>query len=1015
MYRFFTLLLLFNTTLYAKVLATYQPQQDSTTAKSFYDYAGGLYEQGKFDSAIYYYERAAGIFAKKGLVDPSFRSRIKVASTMFRQGKLENAIQYATDLVEEIKLTKGDDSLLESSALEVIANCHNVLSSFDEALVIQERILKIRESLVGIPEFHLADAHSNLAITYFRKGYIDESLESFSLTLQIRKRVYGMDHLLVADAHHNLGFFYYIIGEYDLSLEYYQIALSIYRKLYGEGHYAMGNVYNGIGQILEVKASYQEALTYFQKAHSVGKQVFGENHYLVADALTNMANVSYERGDYQQALIYNQKTLSINLNQYGENNIATAYSHLEMGTCYQELDNPKLARYHLKKSLQILGHIFEHKSPELANTHNTLGQFYLSLEDLDSGLFHFQKAIAANVIGFESGDLIDNPNINNALDKTLLLRSLYQKGSTLVKQHGVEKDTEHLKLALSTFQLCDTLYDQISRDRALQSDRLSLANVSSGIFEQAIRICKDLYDRESDEKYLELLFYFIEKSRGNLLHESISGLSARQYAAVPDSLITTLNRLQQDVSFWQSRLVSKKNSNDGKDTAAISMLENNAFDAKRGLEDLVRQIEKVYPQYYELKYDNKKASVNDVRSKLIDQGQVLLSYFMGDSTLYISAITKAGHRVVTLKKDAQFDMQLKRYRSGLSSAEITKASREAFDQYTESSYYLYQQLLTPVQDIIKGKDLIIVPSEQLALVPFEALLTEMPTTKAIDYQPLPYLIKSHRISYANSATILLNHLNSENQADNLEILALAPAFGNNSFRTASRDTLRSSLRGLVWNEQEIKSLSEHFKSDVHFGDIATEKVFKDKAGDYGMIHIASHGMVDHQHPMHSKIAFAIDKNDTLNDGYLHTFELFNTSLKAKMAVLSACNTGYGKVQKGEGVMSLGYAFAYAGVPSVIMSHWQVDDKSTSMLMNRFYHHLAEGNHKSDALRKAKLEMLENENMAYANPYYWAAFVPYGDDSPIIEQPTSWIWYVLVVALLILTAMVVWRKRKSALV
>ncbi len=133
-----------------------------------------------------------------------------------------------------------------------------------------------------------------------------------------------------------------------------------------------------------------------------------------------------------------------------------------------------------------------------------------------------------------------------------------------------------------------------------------------------------------------------------------------------------------------------------------------------------------------------------------------------------------------------------------------------------------------------------------------------------------------------------------------------------------------------------------------------------------------------------------------------------------MVVLSACNTGYGKIQKGEGVRSLGYAFAYAGVPSVVISHWQVDDKSTSLLMQDFYKYLAKGNKKSDALRMAKLNLLNHANTGYANPYYWSAFVTYGNDLPLTSKSylSDNLFSILIaIGMLLMALLFLWRRNQ----
>jgi CHAT domain-containing protein len=147
-------------------------------------------------------------------------------------------------------------------------------------------------------------------------------------------------------------------------------------------------------------------------------------------------------------------------------------------------------------------------------------------------------------------------------------------------------------------------------------------------------------------------------------------------------------------------------------------------------------------------------------------------------------------------------------------------------------------------------------------------------------------------------------------------------------------------------------------------------------------------VINDQHPALSKLLFSLSSKDTLNDGYLHAYELHNLQLNTELVTLSACNTGFGKIQTGEGVMSLGRAFAYAGSPNVLMSLWSVPDGSTSKIMTEFYKHLANGMPKDVALRKAKLAYLNNADNLTSNPFYWSSFVLIGNAQPLQLQINS---------------------------
>jgi CHAT domain-containing protein len=183
------------------------------------------------------------------------------------------------------------------------------------------------------------------------------------------------------------------------------------------------------------------------------------------------------------------------------------------------------------------------------------------------------------------------------------------------------------------------------------------------------------------------------------------------------------------------------------------------------------------------------------------------------------------------------------------------------------------------------------------------------------------------------------------------------------------------------SEQE----SEHFKSWCNQQSLpieslvrseATKERFKNSAlDDFRFIHLATHGTVDLQSPDLSGIYFKSDENKPY-DNILYVGEIYGLSINAELVVLSACETGLGKINRGEGVMGLGQAFAYSGADNLILSLWKVADESTSLLMQSFYQgeFENEAHSFSHGLRKAKLAMIDSD---YSAPYYWAPFILWG--------------------------------------
>jgi len=213
--------------------------------------------------------------------------------------------------------------------------------------------------------------------------------------------------------------------------------------------------------------------------------------------------------------------------------------------------------------------------------------------------------------------------------------------------------------------------------------------------------------------------------------------------------------------------------------------------------------------------------------------------------------------------------------------------------------------------------------------------------------------------------------------------------------------------------KEVELLSENVSGLFVFDTLASERFFKEKASTYAVIHLAMHGILNKQEPMLSSLAFTED-NDSLENNFLQAYEISKMELNADLVVLSACETGFGKFERGNGIASLARAFMYAGAPAMIVSLWQVNDYTTSVIMEIFYYNLAKGMHKDEALRQAKMQFIESSEGITAHPAFWSPFVLIGNDSPTsISRKGAFLpWAIGVGILLILLSTLILRRRKQ---
>jgi CHAT domain-containing protein len=287
-----------------------------------------------------------------------------------------------------------------------------------------------------------------------------------------------------------------------------------------------------------------------------------------------------------------------------------------------------------------------------------------------------------------------------------------------------------------------------------------------------------------------------------------------------------------------------------------------------------------------------------------------------------------------------------------------------FTTYRESASLLSGVLIPTLPNAITN--LVVIPSGRLGTVPFEALYYKK--TNATAYASMPLVVKRFAVGYEFSAGLLAQKSKSPIAVSPLSIFLCAP------IRFPDNDNLDD----LPGTETEVNAIANVFtgntSSVAKFSDASEDLVKSGALTKFNYLHFATHGVVDETDPELSRIYLQNGKND---DGNLFAGEIYNLRLNADLTVLSACQTGLGKLSKGEGVIGLSRALVYAGSKNIIVSFWSVADESTSQLMTDFYKFMLQ--HKSqnfrETLQEAKLKMI-NEGK-YAAPYYWAPFVLIG--------------------------------------
>lgn len=348
----------------------------------------------------------------------------------------------------------------------------------------------------------------------------------------------------------------------------------------------------------------------------------------------------------------------------------------------------------------------------------------------------------------------------------------------------------------------------------------------------------------------------------------------------------------------------------------------------------------------------------------------MIEYTVLDSLIYIISYHSGFQSVSQVDRSRVYELLLR-----CVFPEDRAALRELYD------------LLIP-EELRMIKDYFIIPDGELLHFNFEQLL---------DPEDV-FLIHSKNIRYAYSAIIYQyqQELGRRGKQGG-NILAITPGFST-TMKDVYMDYYPETSVDSAWlyfiQQPFLIGLAQNLdqyhrtKNLLHLE--ATEDSFKKHAKDFRVIHLGTYGIIDENSPLFSRLIFA---KDSIEDGYLHTYEIYGQQMEADLAVLMACETGAGAYTTGEGVVSLVHAFTHAGCPSVLMSLWKIDEKSSAEIIERFYGYLYKGKRKSMALKLAKLDYLKNAPRELQDPYYWAGLTIMGSDVPIYHS-SSRVWWLI---------------------
>lgn len=923
----------------------------------------------------------------------------------YNQSKYEKALTYYNRAIEVADQQPHEERNYKQLAdLKILAGeVYDKVLEPDEAISRYKKVLSQKDTLLKDDPERAGELYYRLGSVYFKRKNYDTAEVYLDKALQ-----YDLSAGENSESKFMLSTIYFDREKYDLALILNGSALD-----------------NWSTKKNKLPTENFKAFLQFGKLSS--KQTGGER------AITNYAKMTQKDSDWsldaalaeikeEKIIYFPEPSLSDNYNiallSYHESSlvipklkpkkqvIAEIDVQMAKGGLFFKTKNYARAKGHFEKALELMQTIYAKKHPMVVEASRSLSEVYLEEEIYGQAMNFIDKALEACLNEGENLKGNDVPPIDQAKFPLELLYAIGTKGKVLRGLYAENKDQQTLLQALAMFDATMQLLNKLRRTYRKEGSKYQLAALAKEFSQQATLVCYELYQTTQKDKYLNRAFDYIEISKGTLLLESIRDLKARKVANIPDSIIQKENEQKIEIAYLKGEIYYEMKQGKFKDIERLVALEKELKEKTAVHEQLVIFLEKNYPKYFDLKYNYSTAKIADIQA-VLKESEVMLNYLVLDSAVLVFVIDPtAVHCQLIAHTKNETNLNIAKFLNA-----IRKNEAQEFEHYGS---YLYQLLLAPLETQIEEKDLIVIPDAWLNNIPFGIL------PKFID-EELHYLNEFYAFCYNYSTTI---YLASKDQSikDSIaqKIIGFAPDFAQvdsilNQHENYSKVVGDLGLEPLVYATEEVKVLQELFAGSSRgiMGIEATETAFKQLASQYGVLHFATHGIVNHSDPMFSSLAFITDGE---NDGLLHTHELFGMELNAELVTLSACNSGVGKLYDGEGVMSIARGFAYSGAPNMIMTLWPVSDQATQVIMKSFYEKLKEGLPKHKALQQAKLDFIKLYNIGTRSPQLWGGLIVVGNTDKVAclvgsEQSQWWIW-ILVGSFLLLLIWLMLKKMEK---
>ena len=502
------------------------------------------------------------------------------------------------------------------------------------------------------------------------------------------------------------------------------------------------------------------------------KHDFKTKTYVQSYIYNNITTYYLYKDEFSKALSYAEKTLN-KLSEYAPSDEITEHAlvYNKMGSIYALLGNyPKAIQFY-QKSVQINRRFFKAPHSDISQSLYAIGHCFLKEKKYLSGLDYLQKSLQALIPSFQANSIYDYPKITHTINDVLFLQILRLKIQTLFQCYVIEEENnkiDYLITGLKGLNLSMDLMDSIRRSYQLTPSYLRFLSTPKilSLFSLGLKI-STLANKPKNA------FKFCEKGKNNLLLASMRE-SASKAAEIPSQLLKQEKTLKNKLTFWEKQIAQEEAKGENQREKVLLQWKSQFFDLHQEYLQLIQQFEQDYPDYYQLKYETKTISIEEIQENL-SEDQVMVNYFVGEDRYYIFLITSNGFEVFEDEKPDDFEQTVERFLQAIQNHQL--------EVYTETALQLYQCLLQPfeyelmdvfavmtassseneVLGAVNPKKLIVIPHGILSYLPFEALIcspvvdpfaaTMGEADKRRMYQSLDYLLLHCEVSYHYSATL----------------------------------------------------------------------------------------------------------------------------------------------------------------------------------------------------------------------------------------------------------------------